>query len=295
VIVEVMPSEKNPESPIANGAILQFYKNLATANGWQVEELSSKLYEKHTGVLVEGGFPVSNAVLRISGRDVYRKLFLESGTHRFIYRDEHKSGNTKSTAKTHTSYVQSRIYPKPKARAFKFNESDVTFSFTRSSGPGGQHVNKTDSAVHAVHQPTGIAVFVQQERSQHRNKELAIEMLKAKVFSKYLEEENLRIERHKSRSDISADSSENPYVRTYNFVRSPRETGALLRGDIELEAFSAWRAHMQGALSLKTQELSLEIQELSSKLPQNSQPFSDLMLMRMNTKTQAGSCKAILN
>ena len=284
IMVEVLPPQNYPESPISIGALAKFYENLAEGHGWNFEILSYKENDKNAGSLIEGGYPLSHAFIRIRGLDAYRKLFLESGTHRFIFTDSDKIGASTRKAKTHTTYADVRIYVTPRRDKFHFKESDVEFQFTRSSGNGGQHVNTTDSAVRATHKPTGITVFVQQERKQIQNRKIAIEMIKAKLFTMHIEEQEKR--RQQARNSSIEYNSENmsPYVRTYHFTRDPVETRALLRGQSRPNTYDRWDEYLSQEIDLLSNELSQAIQSLYTEYIQNMD----------NTGINAGLSEALM-
>lgn len=268
VMIEITPPENRPESSLAIGTMATFYGNLARANGWTYELVSSKVADTSWGIVLEGSTPLSHAFIKISGPDVFRKIFLESGVHRIIFTDDNFLQNVLAKgSNTRTNYAQVRVYATPRPSAFVFRNTDVEFQFVRSSGPGGQHVNKTASAVWAKHIPSGISVFVQESRDQHRNRRIALEMIIAKLFTQYLEVQEKELFQIRQQVDNGRIFTDNPYVRTYNLYRNPVQDYAILRGQVTPESFNGWEDLLMHHLEKISRELILEIQRLNLQLP----------------------------
>ncbi len=294
IIIEIFPSKDHPESPLVIGTMAQFYLNLAKSNGWSAEVLSMKENNKNPGMLIEGGQPLSHAYIKIKGPDVYRQLFLDSGTHRFIYTDDNKISGLDRNKSIHTSYADVRVFAKPKRSKFIFKHSDVTFQFTKSTGAGGQHVNTTDSAVRATHTPSGKTVLVQQERSQHANRAVALDTLEAILFTEHLEAQQRKLDQTRNRVDSNLVTN-SPYVRTYNLHRNPVETKALLKGEVRPTSFNSWEEFLDLKLSDMIDLISSEIADLARKLPQEFSQSGLHQALSLEHSNTAGSCKIILN
>jgi len=295
IMIEILPPQNYPESPLSIGALTQFYLNLAGNIGWRAEVLSAKENDKNAGSLVEGGRPLSHAYIKIRGRDAYRRLFLESGTHRFIFRDEHKIGASTRNDQPHTTYADVKVYATPKSSRFLFNESDVDFQFTRSSGAGGQHVNTTDSAVRATHRPSGLTVFVQQERNQHQNRRVALDMLRAKLFTQHIETQREIREQARSSNPVQVGSSR--YVRTLNFNRNPVQSRTILRGDYPPENFNGWETYLREQLPYLSEQVSEEISAISAHLPERLVGHANLAIAESIRNDQVPSalrCNMVL-
>jgi len=160
--------------------LFNIYKKFAENQGW-------KIYLLHKNENEHKGF--RNITFEIQGRNVYGKLKNESGVHRLV-----RLSPFNANQKRHTSFSLIEVIPKfEKMGEIEIDENDLKIEFSRSSGPGGQNVNKRDTAVRVVHLPTNIAVHIDSERSQMQNKEKAIEILEAKLFKK-MEEARLKNE-----------------------------------------------------------------------------------------------------
>lgn len=284
IILEILPADGRPASSLAVGTLAQFYKNLADSNGWSYEVISSKEDETYAGVLIQGGVRLNHAFIKISGPDVFRKLILETGVHRFIFKGDHIQQAPFKSSDTHTKYSQVRIYPTPKPREFNLDLSKIEFQFVRSSGPGGQHVNKTSSAVHALHTPSGIRVFVQQERKQHLNKDLAIEIITNLLYAQHLKA--IKDELTDARQVQQLSDTNSPYVRTYNFSVDPKNTYDILNGNYNPESFNGWEDVLKSKLETLIDDLVSEIQGLQRRAQEikNTQ-INKRTNSKLNTKT----------
>ena len=291
VIIEVAPADIYAASSLATGSIAKFYENLANHNGWEIEWLSSKEDTKTSGVLIAGSERLHHAFLKIKGPQVYRKLFLEVGVHRIIFRDDHLHGATTRGGATHTNYTSVKVYPRPKRDSFVFKNTDVKFQFIRSTGAGGQHVNTTDSAVRATHVPSGIAILVQRERSQHENRRVALQTLEAILFTKHLEKQKARMENIRNQSQGLSLDTTTPFTRVYNFVRDPIESEALLSGVVRPESFNLSETFLDLKLAEMSEELAQEIQFLENQFPHLQREFS----YRVTSSPAPMTCRALLN
>ena len=203
-IVEIRPAAGGDEAGLFCGDLLRMYSKFAERKGWRTEILD--LSENAVGGLREVAFS-------LTGENVFRFMKLESGVHRV-----QRVPTTESAGRIHTSTVTVAVLPEAKEVDVKISPEELRIDVFRSSGPGGQSVNTTDSAVRVTHLPTGITVASQQEKSQHRNKEIAMRILRSRIL-----EEKQRAEKQKHaaqrRSQIgTGDRSER--IRTYNFPQN---------------------------------------------------------------------------
>jgi peptide chain release factor 1 len=204
IIVEIRPAAGGEEASLFAAEIFRAYRNYAESNKYKTTILS--LVSSQMGGIKE-------AIFSISGADVYSKMKFESGVHRV-----QRVPATETSGRIHTSTITVAIMPEAEEVDIQINPADLKFDVFRSSGPGGQSVNTTDSAVRATHIPTGISVASQQEKSQHQNKETAIRILRSKLFKAKLDEELAKQNTLKKSQIGSGDRSEK--IRTYNFPQN---------------------------------------------------------------------------
>lgn len=202
VFLEVRAGTGGDEAAIFSGDLFRMYSRYAEKRGWRVEILSENPGE-------HGGY--KEVIARVEGDNVYAKLKFESGAHRV-----QRVPETESQGRIHTSACTVAVLPEPdEQQAIEINPADLRVDTYRSSGAGGQHVNKTDSAIRITHIPSGIVVECQEERSQHKNRAKAMAWLSAKL------NDQQEAAAHKEISDTrrllvgSGDRSER--IRTYNF------------------------------------------------------------------------------
>jgi len=202
VFLEIRAGTGGDEAAIFSGDLFRMYSRYAEKQGWRVEILSESLGE-------HGGY--KEVIARVEGDNVYAKLKFESGAHRV-----QRVPETESQGRIHTSACTVAVLPEPDEQAaIEINSADLRVDTYRSSGAGGQHVNKTDSAIRITHLPSGIVVECQEERSQHKNRAKAMAWLGAKL------QDQQDAAAHKEISDTrkllvgSGDRSER--IRTYNF------------------------------------------------------------------------------
>lgn len=202
VILEIRAGTGGDEAALFAGDLLRMYTRYAEDRGWKIEIISNT--ESPQGGLKE-------VITLIRGERVYSQLKFESGVHRV-----QRVPATETQGRIHTSACTVAILPEAdEVSNISINPKDLEISTTRSSGAGGQHVNTTDSAIRIVHLPSGIAVECQAERSQHKNKEQAMKVLKTRLMELAIREQEEAISADRKGQVGSGDRSER--IRTYNF------------------------------------------------------------------------------
>ncbi len=202
IFLEVRAGTGGDEAAIFAGDLFRMYARYAESKGWGVEILSESPGE-------HGGY--KEVISRIIGRGAYSLLKFESGTHRV-----QRVPATEAQGRIHTSACTVAILPElEEVEAVELNPAELRIDTYRSSGAGGQHVNKTDSAIRITHLPTGIVVECQDERSQHKNRSRALSLLKSKLLSAEREKQQSAQAQSRKLQVGSGDRSER--IRTYNF------------------------------------------------------------------------------
>ena len=249
VFLEVRAAAGGDEAAIFAGDLFRMYSRYADARGWKVELLSESRGE-------HGGY--KEVVSRIVGRGAYARLKFESGTHRV-----QRVPATEAQGRIHTSTCTVAILPElDEVEAVTLNPADLRIDTFRASGAGGQHINKTDSAVRITHIPTGIVVACQQERSQHKNRAKAWDMLRARLY-----ERELKIREEKAnateaaKSDIGWGHQIRSYVlQPYQLVKDLRtgtqstSPGDVLDGDLD--------AFMEASLAQRVYGTEVEVEDV---------------------------------
>jgi peptide chain release factor 1 len=200
-ILEIRAGTGGDEAALFAGDLFRMYERYAAQQGWKTEVLS--LSEGTKGGLKE-------VIAEVHGRGVFAKLKFESGVHRV-----QRVPDTEASGRIHTSAATVAVLPEVEEVDIKINDDDLKIDTMRAQGAGGQHVNKTESAIRITHLPSGIIVFVQEDRSQHKNKAKALKMLRAKLYD--TQRSKLDAERAADRRGQIGSGDRSERIRTYNF------------------------------------------------------------------------------
>ena len=202
IFLEIRAGTGGDEAAIFSGDLFRMYSSYAQSQKWQVEVLSESLGE-------HGGY--KEIITRVIGKAAFSKLKFESGAHRV-----QRVPETEAQGRIHTSACTVAILPEPdEVEEVDINTSDLRIDTFRASGAGGQHVNKTDSAIRITHLPTGIVVECQDERSQHKNRARAMSILQARLLDQ--EQQAQQTEVAETRRNLVGSGDRSERIRTYNY------------------------------------------------------------------------------
>jgi peptide chain release factor 1 len=243
-IIEIRAGTGGMEAALFAADLFNMYQKVAVLNGWKVEIINLSNSEG-------GGY--KEIIASIVGRNVFSKLKFESGVHRV-----QRVPDTETQGRIHTSAATVAVLPEAEEVDVKINDTDLRIDVFRSSGPGGQSVNTTDSAVRVTHIPSGIVVSQQDEKSQHKNKAKALKILRSKLYD--LQRSQQESERAKARKSQIGTGDRSERIRTYNFPQGRVTDHRINMTLYKLTDFLAGDAfkELSDAIQIQFQEEQLE-------------------------------------
>ncbi|MEY3429780.1 MAG: peptide chain release factor [Pseudomonadota bacterium] len=244
IFLEIRAGTGGDESALFAGDLFRMYSRYTERQGWKMEIVSSSESEV-------GGY--KEIIASIVGRNVFSKLKFESGVHRV-----QRVPDTETQGRIHTSAATVAVLPEAEEVDVKINDADLRIDVFRSSGPGGQSVNTTDSAVRVTHIPSGIVVSQQDEKSQHKNKAKALKILRSKLYD--LQRSEQESERAKARKSQIGTGDRSERIRTYNFPQGRVTDHRINMTLYKLTDFLAGDAfkELSDAIQIQFQEEQLE-------------------------------------
>jgi len=204
IIIEIRAGAGGDEAGLFAADLYRMYTKYAQTKGWKIDVIDSN----RTSI---GGF--KEVIMEINGQSAYEEFKNESGVHRV-----QRIPSTEKNGRVHTSTASVAVLPKVEPTVVKINPQDLKIDVARSSGPGGQNVNKRETAIQITHLPTGIVVFSQTERSQSQNREIAMDILRAKLYDHTQQQQMAQMTQERRQQIGTADRSEK--IRTYNFPQN---------------------------------------------------------------------------
>jgi peptide chain release factor 1 len=243
-IIEIRAGTGGMEAALFAADLFNMYQRIAVLNGWKVEIINLSNSEG-------GGY--KEIIASIVGRNVFSKLKFESGVHRV-----QRVPDTETQGRIHTSAATVAVLPEAEEVDVKINDADLRIDVFRSSGPGGQSVNTTDSAVRVTHIPSGIVISQQDEKSQHKNKAKALKILRSKLYD--LQRSQQESERAKARKSQIGTGDRSERIRTYNFPQGRVTDHRINMTLYKLTDFLAGDAfkELSDAIQIQFQEEQLE-------------------------------------
>jgi len=248
-ILEIRAGTGGLEATLFVADLYKMYEKVCLNNKWSFEIINISKSDA-------GGF--KEVILLIKGNNIYSFLKYESGVHRV-----QRVPQTETQGRVHTSAATVAVLPEAEEIDIKINEKDLRIDVFRSSGPGGQSVNTTDSAVRITHLPTGIVVSQQDEKSQHRNKEKGMRILRSRVYE--VEREKKDKERSKNRKNQIGSGDRSERIRTYNFSQGRVTDHRINLTLYKLEEFLNGDAFEELNQSLRLQDQEMKLANLNTK------------------------------